>query len=640
MSITPIYPRYQYDQQGKSKCPYEVSGSDIFGVLSLSALGTGAPITSVIVGYSSVHQDEIFYITSADKLFAVLANGLKAGTSIHPDSILWTFSGFLPLPYTSFGLVLSNDGETIYWNNNFYDYAGTSCQLFAINASDGTEKWMTEYKDFGNSLSFKTPIIEDKYGKIHIQYVAYTGSTTTWYFERYNPTTGTLEEQKFITSTSSTVRGGAHNIVTNNTKDVLFYGTHIRFSGVTGITEIYRVSLNPDGSYGALQSIPIQVDASTYINIQDLTYNSEGDDIIYVTTTSGLVKVNFSPESQSWYYDGIDPSSIRGGPALATDGTIYYRAGIRLYAINPDGTLKWSVSTLPAENSYSSPIIDANDNIIISSYNSDAVDNIHIFDKFGVLQSSFRSISIQKRIERNVSLGSSFGLINNILYLPVYDTVSAAGSVYLLKSADVPITTTTTTTALESESSESESTGTSSSTTSESDAPTTTTTTTPIATLSQVLTEVFPIQNDSILQDKSLSASDSPQTNGTSFAIAFNFGTIAPGETSKTIAVALNIPHASVIQNIKLALTDTGGIEFTDDIFGITTSSELRADIIPISYFKGINIDNSELNAYNVVIGNRNFSKSNYVYLNVQLPTDNFLGSGIIKFKWFFDYAN
>jgi hypothetical protein len=169
--------------------------------------------------------------------------------------------------------------------------------------------------------------------------------------------------------------------------------------------------------------------------------------------------------------------------------------------------------------------------------------------------------------------------------------------------------------------------------------PTTTTTTTP-APLSQVITETFEIIDGAIFQEAPLSASDNEETRKTPFAIALSFGTMAPGETSKTIAVALNIPHTSAIQNVKLALIDTGGIEFADNIFGITTSSELRADITPMSYFQGINLDNSELNIYNVFIGNRSYSASNYVYLNVNLPRDNFLGSGVIRFKWFFDYAD
>jgi hypothetical protein len=162
---------------------------------------------------------------------------------------------------------------------------------------------------------------------------------------------------------------------------------------------------------------------------------------------------------------------------------------------------------------------------------------------------------------------------------------------------------------------------------------TTTTTTTPIALLAYVQTIAYLPSTTEISN-----ASDSTETIG-AVAKTFSFGTIAPNETSKTIPVALFIPEVSAIQNVKLGLVSTGGIEFADDLFGVASSSELRYDITPDTYFQGINIDKTSTNIYNVSIPNRDNHNSNYVYLNVKLPVNQPIGTGILRFKWWFEYS-
>jgi hypothetical protein len=157
--------------------------------------------------------------------------------------------------------------------------------------------------------------------------------------------------------------------------------------------------------------------------------------------------------------------------------------------------------------------------------------------------------------------------------------------------------------------------------------------------LATVITEFFEIEDGEIIVADTSAASDNEQTQDTPFASSMSFGTIAPGQTSKTVIVGLNIPTVSAIQNIKIALVDAGGIEFANGIFGVEAFTELRGDLEPTTYFQGVNDDDSELNVYNVEVPTRTNIASTYVYLNVTLPQDHTLGTGVIRYKWYFDYS-
>jgi hypothetical protein len=125
----------------------------------------------------------------------------------------------------------------------------------------------------------------------------------------------------------------------------------------------------------------------------------------------------------------------------------------------------------------------------------------------------------------------------------------------------------------------------------------------------------------------------------TSKSGVFTFGTIAPGETSNPIIVTLRVPDVDAMGNIKIALIDTGDITFSDSIFGVTSSAALDFNIIPTSYFEGVNTDDSSTNQYNIAIDSLDIHTSKYVYLNIALPRNNLLEPGVIRYKWYFDYA-
>lgn len=114
--------------------------------------------------------------------------------------------------------------------------------------------------------------------------------------------------------------------------------------------------------------------------------------------------------------------------------------------------------------------------------------------------------------------------------------------------------------------------------------------------------------------------------------------TLSPGETAN-IRLYLSVNNISAINNIKLAITDTGGLSLTPTTFGIATSSEIVSHIDPSQYIIGINTNDRADNIYNIDIPNNNLKDSQYVYLTIKIPQDMDFNPNMISFKWFFDYA-
>jgi hypothetical protein len=169
--------------------------------------------------------------------------------------------------------------------------------------------------------------------------------------------------------------------------------------------------------------------------------------------------------------------------------------------------------------------------------------------------------------------------------------------------------------------------------------PTTTTTTTTVSPLVVVKTRFYRKVNQVFEAIEETDGSIDKNTRNSPFAKSFSFGTIASGETSSNAILDLNVPNVKEIRNVKIALTNIGNMEFKPDTFGISFSNVLQDNVVPSTYFNGINTDGSDSNIYNVSVGSRNVNNSNYVYLNIKLPLDSFLDVNVIRYQWFFDYA-
>ena len=123
-------------------------------------------------------------------------------------------------------------------------------------------------------------------------------------------------------------------------------------------------------------------------------------------------------------------------------------------------------------------------------------------------------------------------------------------------------------------------------------------------------------------------------------ATSLALGSISPGETSVTKIIYLRIPNAIGIDNIKIGLINNGGIDFTTTTFGIEIHNHIDNNIVPTKYFTGINETGNSNNIHNVSVGNNGNIQSNYVYLNITLPSNHNLNAGVVRFKWFFDYVS
>jgi outer membrane protein assembly factor BamB len=110
---------------------------------------------------------------------------------------------------------------------------------------------------------------------------------------------------------------------------------------------IWRFMINSVTGQSNYSSPAIAPDGTIYVGSQD--------DYVYALNPDGTLK---------WRY--LTGDVVRSSPAIAADGTIYVGSyDNRLYALNPDGTLKWSYLT--GGNVSSSPAIAADGTIIFGS---------------------------------------------------------------------------------------------------------------------------------------------------------------------------------------------------------------------------------------------------------------------------------
>lgn len=133
-----------------------------------------------------------------------------------------------------------------------------------------------------------------------------------------------------------------------------------------------------------------------------------------------------------------------------------------------------------------------------------------------------------------------------------------------------------------------------------------------------------------------------------------NFGEITAGSTSKVKVIDIVFGEVDSVSNVKIGLIANGGLTvneapkgwFMDGStsngrFGIESSSGFTQykTKTPLSrHFGGANTDGTSYNVYNVSVGNRADTISNYIYLDVEVSTTKLAG-GNGAYKVFFDYS-
>ena len=153
--------------------------------------------------------------------------------------------------------------------------------------------------------------------------------------------------------------------------------------------------------------------------------------------------------------------------------------------------------------------------------------------------------------------------------------------------------------------------------------------------LSQVQTVLVERGDTDIATD----GSDHLSTLKTIVSKSLTWGTLAPGEKSNPLIVYLRLPSSPAIRNIKFGLTNTGSIAFASNVFGVATQEVVDFNFVPNTSFLGVNSGKISTNQYNISIPNRGENTSDYVYLDVDIPSDYVFKGDTARYQWWFDYS-
>src|SRR5262249_25094226 len=97
------------------------------------------------------------------------------------------------------------------------------------------------------------------------------------------------------------------------------------------------------------------VDSSPAVGVDGTIYFGADDGRLYALDPNGSPRGVLS----------LGSAPVRSGPVIGPDGTIYVTAGGNLYAVRPDGVLKWSLVTGNTE--ISSPALASDGTIYFGS---------------------------------------------------------------------------------------------------------------------------------------------------------------------------------------------------------------------------------------------------------------------------------
>ena len=502
------------------------------------------------------------------------------------ESITDRSSGLTTIAVSSTGVSFANQpksaNEYLSPPSSFFIAASSTYDSLYKFSNDGTELWKTTLRNSVSIVNFSTPIISlnGSSGDVYIIAITTGPSTNTVLFRLGN-----------------------------------FSGLNKGLAAIVnpGVPSTIHLAANQTKGFGATGIIYVGYRSGSTVYLQAYDY-----------TLNLISTLSFTSGSVDWPPFAID-----------TNGIIHFAANNILYAIEDDGTGTLSVkhSVIIPSTITGGITIDSVGNIIVCNNQTTPNINVRIYNYdsvYGYILNAYTSLPFNSYVTQTPIIGKNGFLYlvtnNNIFY--AYGTgISPTTTTTTSSTTTITPTTTTTTT------------GTGTTTTTTTPTTTTTTTTTTPPPLAIVNTIQFDDINGQLTAIQSSNASDSSTTQNSLLAQSFSFGTIAPGQTSKTVIVSLNIPYVKAIANIKMGLISAGGITFSNSIFGITSSVELRDDIVPDNYFQGINTDKTSTNANNISIPNKDNHTSAYVYLNVQVPNDQVIETGIVKMKWFFDYA-
>jgi len=139
--------------------------------------------------------------------------------------------------------------------------------------------------------------------------------------------------------------------------------------------------------------------------------------------------------------------------------------------------------------------------------------------------------------------------------------------------------------------------------------------------------------------DIATDGSDHISTLNTIVSKSLTWGTLAPGEKANPMIVYLRVPAAPAIRNITFGLTNTGSMTFASNVFGVATQPVADFNYVPNTSFLGVNSPKLASNVYNISVPNRGENISDYVYLDVDVPSDYEFKGETLRYQWWFEYS-
>ncbi len=302
---------YAINPDGTEKWHFQVGTGPVF-----SKSGTeGYDAWKGIISSPAIADDGTIYFTSmSNKLFALNPDGTEK----------WNYNMELSVDIWSSPAIGSDGTVYVGSHDNF------NGRLYAINP-DGTEKWSFQTgSDISSSPAIgKDGIIYIATGDHHL-YALYPDGKKKWGFAFPD----------FADSSPAIADDGT--IYVGSTREGALYA--INHDGTK------KWSLKLGSSIDVWSSPAIGSDGTAYIGADDNN--------LYAVNSDGTIKWKFA-------FDGDGGPS----PAIGSDGTIYMScdcdSGKSFFAINPDGTEKWSVSQIDAA---SSPAIGKDGTVYIGTW--------------------------------------------------------------------------------------------------------------------------------------------------------------------------------------------------------------------------------------------------------------------------------
>ena len=261
-------------------------------------------------------------------------------------SLKWKYE----MPGTNHSALVIDKNGTIFVTSYVVN-ASVKYQLTAVS-KDGKEKWTYKTND---NLLHSSPVINE-HGKLLI---SVRGSLV-----EFDAETG---EQTILTKPVETTINSEPVIDENGSMYALSMGPSFRLN-----------AYNSDGSDKWKISIPAGKNGDISLSKDGTLYFKAGG-----TNSTYLYAYNSVDGSYKWKYS-ISGGSSYTAPAIDSEGTLYtIDSRGEIFAINPDGTLKWSYKTASSNAMYLvEPVVGRDGTIYVSNGNK----NLYALSKDGTLK--------------------------------------------------------------------------------------------------------------------------------------------------------------------------------------------------------------------------------------------------------------